>query len=189
MDSQKDNPFRSLQANASGLFSRILARYGSEMKCASGCSSCCNAEFSVYPGEAALILEDFLSLDPAARKALIGAWKDSGGGHCAFLVDQRCTTYASRPVICRTQGAPLCTSDELARTKKITACPLNFNEGRSIPSKPEHWFELNRLTELQSVAEQFFEKTIGIPETLQPLLDGDKRIPLRHLRDLLARLP
>jgi hypothetical protein len=189
MDSQKSNPFHSLQINASGLFSRILARYGSEMACNSGCASCCAAEFSIHPGEAALILEDYLSLEPAARQSLLETWKRALPGTCAFLVDNRCTTYGSRPVICRTQGAPLCTSDELTRTKRITACPLNFNGGETIPSKPEDWFELNRLAELQSVAEQFFEKTLGIPVALQPLLDANRRIPLRSLRDLLARLP
>jgi hypothetical protein len=77
----------------------------------------------------------------------------------------------------------------VTRTKRITACSLNFQGGESLPSNPEDWFELNRLTELQSVAEHFFEKTIGIPEALLPLLDSEKRIPLRKLRDLLTRLP
>jgi hypothetical protein len=189
MSSSQNNPFKSLQANASGLFSRILARYSSQMACASGCASCCAAEFSVHPGEAALILDEFMGLEKSARQELREAWSKNRPGTCAFLVDNRCTTYPSRPVICRTQGAPLCTSDEVSRTKRITACPLNFNGGDSIPSKPEDWFELNRLTELQSVAEHFFEKTLGIPETLRPLLDSEKRIPLRKLRDLLASLP
>jgi len=189
MSSPLNNPFRSLQANASGLFSRILDRYGSQMNCGSGCASCCAAEFSIHPGEAALILEQFLELRDSARHDLKQTWGRARPGTCAFLVDDRCTTYESRPVICRTQGAPLCTSDEMARTKRITACPLNFNQGESLPSQPEDWFELNRLTELQSVAEQFFEKTLGIPEPLRPLLDAENRIPLRMLRELLARLP
>jgi len=189
MSSPQSNPFRSLQANASGLFSRILARYGSQMTCTSGCASCCSAEFSVHPGEAALILEAFIGMEDPMRQSLREAWSKNRPGTCAFLADHRCTTYESRPVICRTQGAPLCTSDELARTKRIAACPLNFNGGESLPSSPEDWFELNRLTELQSVAEHFFEKTLGIPEILRPLLDSEKRIPLRKLRDLLARLP
>ncbi len=159
------------------------------MLCASGCASCCAAEFSIHPGEAALILEHFLELEDSAQKRLRESWGQSRPGTCAFLVDNRCTTYESRPVICRTQGAPLCTSDELARTKRITACTPNFNGGETLPSRPEDWFELNRLTELQSVAEQFFEKTLGIPEPLRPLLDSENRIPLRKLRDLLARLP
>ena len=188
MDSPKTNPFRSLQDNASGLFSRILGKYGPEMACASGCASCCAAEFSIHPGEAALILEEFLSLSESERQNIRASWNNSRAGTCAFLVGNRCTTYASRPVICRTQGAPLCNSDEVTRTKRITACSLNFKGGESLPSQPEDWFELNRLTELQSVAEHFFEKTIGIPEVLQPLLDADRRIPLRSLRDSLARL-
>lgn len=189
MNSQNTNPFRSLQANASGLFSRILIRYESEMRCASGCASCCGAEFSIHPGEAALILEEFTGLEDSVRGSLREAWTRNRPGTCAFLVADQCTTYGSRPVICRTQGAPLCTSDEVTRTKRITACSLNFQGGESLPSNPEDWFELNRLTELQSVAEHFFEKTIGIPEALLPLLDSEKRIPLRKLRDLLTRLP
>jgi Fe-S-cluster containining protein len=160
------------------------------MRCARNCSQCCSAEFSVHPGEAALILETFTPLSTPEKEEKRRRFMQSPTrGSCAFLCEGSCTIYESRPVICRTQGAPLCTTDEKKGLKKLTACPLNFDEGRSIPTSGEDWFDLNRLTELQSIAETFFEKKSGIPEALLPLLDSEGRVPLRGLRDLLARLP
>jgi Fe-S-cluster containining protein len=191
MSSRAENPFRSLQENASALFSRILDRHKSRMQCAKNCSRCCSSEFSIHPGEAALVIEAFERLSAQEREEKrqqllrSPAPRDS----CAFLSEGSCTIYESRPVICRTQGAPLCTTDEKKGLKELTACPLNFDEGRSLPTSGEDWFDLNRLTELQSIAESFFEKRSGIPEPLLPLLDPDRRVPLRVLRDLLARLP
>ena len=185
------NPFQTLQKNASDLFSQILNRHSAQMVCASGCSKCCHAEFSVFLGEALLIYEWFKNINPSEREAIQKQWLEREQKNtCAFLRNDRCTIYESRPVICRTQGAPLAfienhskKADEIV--KIVDVCPLNFNEAKSIPSSPEDWFDLDRLTQLQAIAEKFIENKFSIPEILNALKNSEHRIPLRKLQQLL----
>jgi Fe-S-cluster containining protein len=48
--------------------------------------------------------------------------------HCALLVDDRCSVYDERPLICRTHGLPTRGRDEAA-TSSLQGCPLNFTAG------------------------------------------------------------
>ncbi|MGZ3809289.1 MAG: YkgJ family cysteine cluster protein, partial [Bacteriovorax sp.] len=86
---------------------------------------------------------------------------------CAFLYDDRCTIYEARPVICRTQGAPLFLQEE----NVLDYCPLNFKEGD--PPK-EDWLNLDRLNTLLS----FAAKTSGL----------EKRITLKKLKQELSKV-
>ena len=178
------NPFRVLHANASETFQKIFEAHSSAMQCGSGCSQCCHAEFSIFAGEATLILEWFLCLDLAEKKSILAIWEEKGKG-CAFLKNQRCTIYEARPIICRTQGAPLrfTTETKKENLQQVDACPLNFKEG--IPSQREAWFDLNRLTHLQVIAEDYCTKNGVISEEIKKLMNKENRVPLRKLQEFL----
>ena len=189
MSAPFSNPFLPLQSNASDLFTKILNRNSRKMACKDGCSKCCEAEFSVFAGEASLILQWFQDLPSEQKSHLKQYWSNpKPKPSCAFLFSGTCTIYQARPTICRTQGAPLCVNDEIKKTKSLTACDLNFDGGGAIPKSPEDWFDLNRLTELQSIAEQFFIRSGSLPDALKPLLDQEGRVPLKSLRAFLVSL-
>jgi len=189
MNPQNGNPFATLQANASELFQKIQGRHGKQMRCSEKCSRCCEADFSVFSGEAQLIWEAFdrLSIDERQKKSQILSQNlPKTKGKCAFLIEGHCSVYEERPVICRTQGAPLCLNDEVKKTKSLTACSLNFDDPAGLPSTPESWVDLNRLTELQSIAERFFKGQGHLSPALSPLVDSDNRIRLRDLCTKMA---
>jgi Fe-S-cluster containining protein len=186
------NPFSTLQQNAGELFDQILKRNASKMACQSGCSKCCHAEFSIFMGEALLIHEWFQSLSVSEKEEIRAKWAGNPQkGACAFLRNDQCTIYFARPIICRTQGAPLSFSMEKKAevTKTIDCCPLNFDAGKAIPKTPGDWFDLDRLTSLQAIAENFTRKKFEIPEALLKLADENERVPLRALQQLLQSLP
>ena len=100
--------------------------------CAPGCSSCCK-KFSVLPLEAALI----------AGSASVSLQFSSGSGEfCSQLIDNHCSIYPQRPLICRTQGLPIGYIDEDREQIEVSACPLNFPE--------DHPFDLPDLLLLDS---------------------------------------
>ncbi len=91
--------------------------------------------------EAALLREGAAALDDAARERLSARLEAlAPGAPCVFLEDDgRCAVYASRPLVCRTQGLPLRYPDGLVPVEAIfsrarggggaiTWCPLNFTE-------------------------------------------------------------
>jgi hypothetical protein len=212
------NPFLSLQSNATALFDQIFLKHQSKMNCASGCSQCCHAEFSIFIGEAVLIYEWFQKMDSKLRDVLMKKWDEFShqkSGICAFLVQGKCSVYEARPIICRTQGAPLSftqieetipppkgkskgsekvfsksskgkKSDDEVRV--VDCCPLNFSAGAEIPKSNSDWFELDRLTSLQSIAQVYADQHIEFHDGLKQIVNSEGRIPLRELQNFLRAL-
>lgn len=139
-------PIETLQENASGFFDNIQSKYPQQMECKSGCAKCCYTDISVFDVEADLVREWLNALSESARDELENLWKTKNNdGACSFLYDEKCSIYEVRPIICRTQGAPLFLSNENA----LDFCPLNFKDGD--PPK-EDWLNLERLNTLLSFA-------------------------------------
>ena len=159
-------PLQSLQENASQFFERIQSRYGSAMKCRKGCSACCHVDLSLFESEAVRIVQWAIALPDDERKALQERILEQPAetlGHdasgkirptCAALRNNECVIYNARPVICRTQGAPLqwkvsdANSDEKLYRDH---CPLNFADETTLPPLSE-CLDLGKLTALQSIA-------------------------------------
>jgi len=55
---------------------------------------------------------------------------------CPLLVDDRCSIYQSRPLICRTQGLPLLMEAEDGE-QEVDFCPLNFTEAGAVDDLDE----------------------------------------------------
>lgn len=64
---------------------------------------------------------------------------------CPLLVDDRCSIYESRPLICRTQGLPLLIEAEDGE-QEVDFCPLNFaDEGAVDDLDEDHLAPLDDL--------------------------------------------
>lgn len=160
-------PIESLQENASGFFDKIHSKYSTSMKCSEGCSKCCFTDISVFEVETLRIKDWFGALSLENQNELKELWKTPVEAQaCTFLYNDRCSIYEARPVICRTQGAPLFVQAD----NVLDYCPLNFKD--SDPPK-EDWLNLDRLNTLLS----FAAKTSGL----------DKRIRLtKFKKEILA---
>jgi Fe-S-cluster containining protein len=145
-------PIVTLQENASGFFDKISAKYSSQMKCKEGCSKCCHTDISIFRVESERIKDWFNGLATVEQAELKALWQTKNEpGACTFLYNDRCSIYEARPVICRTQGAPLF----LATENVLDYCPLNFESGD--PEKAD-WLNLERLNTMLSLA----AKTTGL---------------------------
>ncbi|MDP2001978.1 MAG: YkgJ family cysteine cluster protein [Desulfurivibrionaceae bacterium] len=103
---------------------RVAQLHAATLSCRPGCASCCRP-FSVLPFEAACVREAIASLDDASRER-IGRNLSENPDRCPLLIDDLCSIYAARPVICRTQGLPLAYVDEEREAIEVSACGLNF---------------------------------------------------------------
>lgn len=201
-------PIITLQENATLFFDSFAARHENAMTCRKGCSGCCHVDLSIFTSEAARILGWLKSLDQATRKELRQNLeereeKDREGSTptapdptgksrspCAFLMGSACTIYPARPIICRTQGALLrWQTNKQAEPKKqpraepimqFDLCPLNFRNGEKLPDDREA-LDLDRLTQLQSIAQQHWEKIAGA------VAADNNRIGLTQLRSRVLR--
>lgn len=119
-------------------FEAIRARYRDRMQCAAGCTDCCRCRLALTGAEAAFIRRGLAELPRSVRQAL-AARARAGGEMCPALdTSGRCQIYASRPLVCRSEGAPLRYRYPvpLIHPSQIDVCDKNF-EGvdlRSFPS-------------------------------------------------------
>ncbi|MFV8756076.1 YkgJ family cysteine cluster protein [Nannocystaceae bacterium ST9] len=102
-------------------FDAALARTPSGFACREGCWSCCRPRFSVFEIEALGIREALAELDPELRERVREQGRDAELGHCALLVEGRCSVYAQRPVICRSHGLAVMTDEGV-----VDHCELNY---------------------------------------------------------------
>lgn len=129
---------RALAAKIDAFDEDVRARRSDDMQCKPGCSSCCRDQLTVSDIEASLLREGTAALDGPA-KARLGARVEAfiASAPCLFLEDDgSCAVYASRPMVCRTQGLPLrypegvipraAIFDRTLGGEPITWCPLNF---------------------------------------------------------------
>lgn len=140
------NPVVSLQENASAFFEKVYSKNIDQMQCKQGCSKCCQTDISIFEVEAQRVRDWFNSLDHEKRNSLRQIWHiEVDKKNCVFLVNDSCTIYEARPLICRTQGLPLFLSSE----NSLDYCRLNFEKGD--PDKSD-WLNLERMNTLLSIA-------------------------------------
>lgn len=124
--------YQKFIAQVDKLLVRLTARYASHLTCRAGCSGCCHHHLSVFSVEAAHVRRAVAAL-PAETRArvaqqarLVNAREAAGAAvACPLLVDDRCSIYEARPLICRTQGLPLLIAAEDG-AQEVDFCPLNF---------------------------------------------------------------
>jgi Fe-S-cluster containining protein len=149
--------YRALIAGVDSLIADLSVRLQHYIRCSPGCSSCCRA-FSLLPLEAALIAEK------RGRLRLPAAAHDE----CPQLAEQRCAIYASRPLICRTQGLAIGYIDEANEQIEVSACPLNFSE--------QHPFEYDDLLIIDPFNDRLAE--LNAIYCRSAGLDPQRRLPM-----------
>ncbi len=134
-------------------FKRNRELHGDRIQCRPGCSDCCHQLFQITEIEAAVISRGVAKLPEAQRDSLReraaryleqrrllvsakgepeawGSLPPPGTRlACPALVENVCSIYELRPVMCRKFGIPLWNPD---RPGRVYACELNFKEGEEI---------------------------------------------------------
>lgn len=139
-------------------------------QCKKGCSRCCMVDLSVFQVEADNITNWFSHLSSSEQEKRRAQWKDEPGEACSFLVNDACTIYEARPLICRTQG--LAFSFKADSESFIDICPLN-----------EDMLDVMLETEVLNL--DLLNLILSQVEKLDASGNERPRIPLKELRKKL----
>jgi hypothetical protein len=117
---------------------KIFHYYSEYIRCRKGCAECCTLS-GVNALEATIISrfirENKLSIPSAS----------SDNHQCPLLQNKICTVYPARPIICRTHGLPVISSQ--LTDNKIDYCPLNFEDFSTESFKKGYIIDLDQVTE------------------------------------------
>ena len=74
--------------------------------CKAGCSACCEkGDYPVSNLELEYLMQGFINLENTVKSRVQANIKTMvKGGKCPFLIDNLCSVYPYRPIICRTHG-------------------------------------------------------------------------------------
>lgn len=97
---------------------KLWSLHHTHMKCNEGCSFCCQA-FRIFPIEFHAIRDSLTGQDLAVNNKHTRE-------QCKFLIENKCSIYENRPIICRTHGYPLIRLNEEAGAYEVSFCELNF---------------------------------------------------------------
>lgn len=169
---------RAALAKIDEAVARASEAAGDELACRRGCASCCVDGLSVLPVEAAFI--EASGLGPPSRPHREATM-------CAFLDDEgACSVYAARPVLCRTHGLALKSSEAGVSSAggrglrvlgdDVSACELNY--GGRAPG-PVEVLDATRLLMLLVTVDRRYRERAGLP-------DDERRVPLRQLAGRLT---
>ena len=163
--------YRQLIEGVNDLTSQLNERYQAHLQCGAGCSGCCHHHLSVFAVEAAVLTEAIQAL-PEAQQTRIRQQanevkeREAKGESvaCPLLVDNLCSVYESRPLICRTQGLPLLyEADDGAQ--EIDFCPLNFESDAAIAElQDEHVVPLDLLNLKLAMANVSYCRAEGLDD-------------------------
>jgi len=144
---------RALLAKVDAFERAARERRAASMACRAGCGACCETKLTVCDVEADVVREGLGALEPEVRRR-VAARAGRSADRCVMLEeDGRCAIYASRPLVCRTQGLALRYPDGtipveavFARARgssdALTWCPLNFTDA---PPRPEDVLDAERV--------------------------------------------
>ncbi len=80
--------------------------FGDNICCKEGCSSCCEqGDYPLSDIELEYLMKGFVKLNPQIKVQIQNNIKDmKKGGICPFLVNNICSVYKYRPIVCRVHG-------------------------------------------------------------------------------------
>ncbi|MCG3174249.1 MAG: hypothetical protein GMKNLPBB_02477 [Myxococcota bacterium] len=128
MSGEVNQQYQAFLRKLDGFFAQVMERHAGHMKCRKGCAACCAVSPSFLPVEMDNLRRAFAGLPESLRQTIAAQAGAAAAGvrrECPMLVDNACSVYGQRPVICRTHGLPILFAAENGE-KSLDHCPLNF---------------------------------------------------------------
>jgi len=134
------------------LCEEIGREFAGHITCKKGCDGCC-LHFSIFWVEAVNLARAVDNL-PREEAVLLRSKARSIADleACPLLREGGCLLYPHRPIICRTHGLPILTSQ--SGSAVIDFCPRNFQHAESIPGNVV--IHLDRLNETLAAVNTLF---------------------------------
>jgi Fe-S-cluster containining protein len=166
--------YKKLCAYCDSVWERVRAAYPNEIACRKGCGICCELQ-SVNRLEAYAIRSYVVNDNSRSQTA------ETPGNACPFLDrDRACLIYAARPIICRTHGLIL-RSSEFPMSRQAASCPYNFPSIHPNDFPPELTVDVDAVTKNLTALNLAFCMESGIdvkgkPESRVLLRDFPKNL-------------
>ena len=120
------NKYKNFLKDFDNKLSIFFKSHKQYIRCSCGCSECCEkGDYPISNLELEYLMQGFIKLDNNIKKQVQENIKNIRRGEkCPFLLNQKCSVYEFRPIICRVHGIAYLCKD---KTVKIPYC-VNSNK-------------------------------------------------------------
>ncbi len=100
------------------------------LHCKAGCANCCKkGDYPISEIELKYLMQGYIKLDNSVKQKIQNNIKNIKKSEaCPFLIDDLCSVYEYRPIICRVHGLAYVCKD------KIVKIPYCVNDGKNYSS-------------------------------------------------------
>ncbi len=145
--------YRDVASKVDDFFTRVQARHGRDMQCATGCADCCAVRLTITGVEATEI-RDLVTGWPSTRRATLASNVAASTSACAALDPAgRCLIYDARPIVCRSHGVPIRMRTP-GSLPVVEACHRNFTEHGPAAADPDCILDQTTLSALVLAADR-----------------------------------
>ncbi|MCF8359850.1 MAG: YkgJ family cysteine cluster protein [Prolixibacteraceae bacterium] len=154
--------YRQLRNEIDARCTQLHREHKNHTQCRKGCSGCC-MDFRLLPVEFHYILNQIIN-----KRVEVNLVHEKG--ECVFLVNDTCSIYEHRPVICRSHGLPILFTDEKFNNLSLTFCPLNFKD------VPDDYFSLENSYDQDTYNQKLFSINQSFIKTFQDEQYAEKQM-------------
>ena len=99
------------------------------VQCKAGCSACCEkGDYPLSQIELEYVMQGFVELDNEQKRQVQANVKSmTKGGICPFLINNICSIYAYRPIVCRVHGLAYLCKDKTVKLPYCATCGKNYS--------------------------------------------------------------
>ncbi len=168
--------YRDFRDRLDQLTAEAAERYGSQMQCKAGCSKCCRGDFRISLVEAVSLR---LAIEQLSSAETIEDIKrnlsQDNTERCPLLINDKCSVYAERPVLCRIFGFPI------SNGQAIATCELNFKDAQQETQHYKCFDQPLLMSTLVSISELCRSEfaNAGMP------LPSDESLPAFRIQEVL----
>jgi Fe-S-cluster containining protein len=166
--------FKEFRRRLDGILAEAWLKYQDKMQCKAGCFSCCKNNFHISPVESQGVLEAVQLLSAEVKSKIRKNLSQPERLLCPLLVEDRCSIYESRPILCRIFGFPVSDGSTMA------TCELNFMENRESLHTLQCFDSVILGQTLQTISRLFLQE-LGHP------LKEEEAIPMIRIDELLSQ--
>ncbi len=146
-------------------------KYKDQMVCKAGCSSCCKGDFKISPLEGLLVKKAVEELTPETQSIIVQNLANHDPNVCPLLVNDQCSIYTERPILCRIFGFPISNGETIA------TCELNFTQAQNKTFEAQA-FSQPAISESLNAINQLYLSEVNHPLAQQHTDNTDADTPI-----------
>ncbi len=157
MGSKKLKEYQNFLKSLDSKLESYFVNQSNYICCNKGCSACCEqGDYPLSEIELQYLMQGYTCLDNNTKiQVQKNVFNIEKGGKCPFLINNKCSVYQYRPIICRVHGLAYICHDKTAKIPYCANNGLNYSKqynGKEINIEPisENLDTLNLLQSLDS---------------------------------------